>query len=125
MPIRKEDDGLSRARQQEKKYFRRKDRTASSTDFNRFIFMASGTKDQCYDWRLDFKKHQIPMAKFKIDQQKFINRPDAISSAVYGNAKYWWIIAMANDVKDPFIEFNLGKELSIPELKTVKGLLGL
>ena len=125
MPIRKEDDALSRATLQEKNYFKRRDYSATTLDFNRFIFMTPGTKSQYYDWRLNFDKQNLPSIIFKIDQQKYVNRPDNVSSAVYGTAKYWWIIAMANDIKDPFTEFTLGKELTVPDINHFKSLLGL
>jgi len=124
MPIRPADDALSRAVIHEKMYFRIRDKSMTINDFNRFLYMVPGTKDKCFDWRLNWKTLQIKSTIFKIDQPKFVNRPDAISSVNYGNAKYWWIIAMANEIHDPFSEFYLGRELTIPDLNTFKHALG-
>lgn len=126
MPIRKEDDALSRATIQKKDYFKRQDTSQSNLNFDRFIYMLPGNKSKFYDWRLDLSTNSnIEFTKFVIDHEKFVNRPDAISYDVYGNAKYWWVIAMANSIKDPFFEFYKGRELKIPDIQTVKKELGL
>ncbi len=124
MAIREESDPLSRATMHEKNYFKVRDPNASNLDFNRFLFMKPGEKDQCYDWRINWKKQDIPSSIFKINQPKFVNRPDSIAYATYGNSKYWWIIAMVNDVINPFSEFYLGRELIVPDLQATKKLLG-
>jgi len=125
MTIRTEEDSLSRARSHKYDYFDKQDKSSTSEDFNRFIFMSPGTKDKFYDWRYDFSTSDIPYTVFFIDQEKFVNRPDAIAYNVYGNAKYWWIIAMANKIKDPFFEFHKGRELIIPNIDHFKKKIGL
>lgn len=125
MAIRNQDDSLSRVKLQERDYLKKQDKNATALNFDRFIFMSSGNKDKFYDWRLDFKKQMLPTSTFLINHLKYTNRPDSIAYEVYGNAKYWWIIAMYNDIKDPFFEFHMGRSLIIPELIAVKKLLGL
>lgn len=125
MPIRNEQDALSRALLHKRDYFERKDRTQTNLDFNRFIFMKPGEKKGFYDWRLDFSTKDLENTKFIINHERFVNRPDAISYDVYGNSKYWWVIAMANSISDPFYEFYKGRELLIPDLQLVKKELGL
>ena len=39
MPIRSQDDSTSRVAVQEKEYFKKQDKTATSMNFNRFLFM--------------------------------------------------------------------------------------
>mgnify|MGYP004004404035 CR=1 FL=1 len=124
MTIRKQDDALSRVSVQESKYFDKQDKTVTSSDFNRFLYMTPGNKNKFYDWRLDWSKKNIDSTTFLIDQEKFVNRPDSISHDVYGNAKYWWIIAMANDISDPFFGFHKGRTLKIPDIELVKKELG-
>ena len=125
MPIRNQDDGLSRVKWQESEYFKVRDFTQNHLSFNRFLYMPKGTKAGSYDWRLNFNKINFPGTVFVINQQKYVNRPDAIAYAVYGNAKFWWIIAMANNLSDPFIDYKFGKSLKIPDLDLVKRSLGM
>jgi len=125
MSIRSGKDSLSRIESLKKDYFKKQDPNATNLDFNRFVFMKPGNKDKFYDWRIDFDKHDIDFDKFIIGEEKYVNRPDYISYDVYGNSKYWWIIAMANDIKDPFYEFHRGKELKIPNLVALKKIMGL
>lgn len=46
------------------------------------------------------------------------NRLDIISSEKYGFPTYWWVIAMANDIIDPF-DVPYGTILRIPPLKSL------
>lgn len=124
MPIRPETDTLSKVKNQKDLYFRRQDPTATNLDFNRFVFMKPGNKDKFYDWRMKFETLDLQFETFLISEEKYVNRPDAISYNVYGNSKYWWIIAMANDIKDPFFEFHKGRKLKIPDLQLFKREIG-
>lgn len=44
------------------------------------------------------------------------NRLDLISLEMYNSPIYWWIIAEANIIFDPFTEIYVGRELRIPPL---------
>lgn len=123
MPIRSQDDTLSRVKTQEAEYFMKQDKSVNYDKLNRFIYHTPGNKAKFFDFRLDFNKHDFKMTTFLIAAEKFVNRPDAISYEVYGNSKFWWIIAMANDVKDPFFEFYKGRTLKIPNLEMIKNKL--
>lgn len=46
------------------------------------------------------------------------NRLDIISSSYYGTPRYWWVIAIANNIIDPF-DVPIGTELRIPTLDTL------
>ena len=46
------------------------------------------------------------------------NRLDIISNEVYGFATYWWIIAMANNIIDPF-NVPVGTVLRIPPISAL------
>jgi|LakMenEpi03Aug12_release.lakeMendotaPanAssembly.Ray.scaffolds.fasta_scaffold585005_2 hypothetical protein len=124
MAIRNETDALSRAVVHKRDYFLKQDSSATGTNFNRFVYMKPGNKDLPYDWRLNFNNVKIDSTTFIINQEKFVNRPDAIAYDVYGNAKYWWIIALFNEIQDPFIEFYKGRELKIPDFNFFKKTLG-
>jgi hypothetical protein len=125
MTIRNQNDGLSRVKWHENQYFSLQDKNVTPTDFNRFLYMKPGTKNKFFDWRLDWKNTPIQSTIFLINQEKFVNRPDAISHNVYGNSKYWWIIAMVNEIRDPFVEFTLGRKLKIPDLDLVRREFGM
>ncbi len=125
MAIRHQDDSVSKVKMQEKAYFTKQDKAASAENFNRFIFQKKGEKNKFFDFRLDIIGANIPITAFLIDAENLVNRPDAIASKVYGNAKYWWIIAMANNITNPFYEFYKGRTLKIPNLDLLKKELGL
>ena len=125
MTIRDHDDGISRVTLQERDYFNLQDNKLTHLNFNRFLFMPVGSKSKFFDWRLDWEKKEFPFTTFLIDHEKFVNRPESISFEVYGNPKHWWIIAMANDITDPFIGFTKGKKLKIPDLDLVKRAFGM
>lgn len=46
------------------------------------------------------------------------NRLDMISVSYYGTPRYWWVIALANDIIDPF-EVAIGTELRIPLIESL------
>lgn len=47
-----------------------------------------------------------------------VNRLDIISYNFYGSSSYWWAIALANNLIDPFV-INEGVMLRIPSLATL------
>ena len=65
-----------------------------------------------------FDKTTIPVSEndtyVTVDRQSE-NRLDVIANRVYGYAPYWWIIAIANDIIDPF-DVPYGTVLRCPPL---------
>lgn len=122
MPIRSHEDSSSRAEQLEKEWFTRAH--IRETEFNRFVYMPRGTRDEFWDFKLDLNK-PLNDTEFVITMDKFVNRPDAISQQVYGNPKYWWLIALRNEITNPFYDFYKGRKLKIPDIQLVKKELGL
>jgi len=43
-------------------------------------------------------------------------RPDLISADVYGTPYYWWVICVANNIRDSFEQLEAGKLIRIPRL---------
>lgn len=43
------------------------------------------------------------------------NRLDMIANSFYGTPKYWWVIAIANEIIDPF-DIPIGTKLRIPPI---------
>ena len=52
------------------------------------------------------------------------DRLDKISYEYYGDASYWWIIAKANNIIDPF-DLTLGTMLRIPNINSVYSSKGV
>lgn len=123
MPIRSHDDAMSSVAKMEYDWFRRAH--VKDTDLNRFIFMQKGSRDKTWTFKKDLTLGNYDDDVFVINEQRFVNRPDAISYEFYGNAKFWWLIAMRNDIKDPFTEFHIGKRLLIPKMQLIKKEFGL
>jgi len=48
-------------------------------------------------------------------------RLDLIAYKYYNNALLWWVIAQANNIKDPFNDVVLGMQLRIPNMNTLYG----
>ena len=47
-------------------------------------------------------------------------RLDLISNKVYGTPMYWWILAQASNIYDPF-SISVGDRIRVPSLSTVLG----
>ncbi len=45
----------------------------------------------------------------------FEHRPDLISNLFYGNASYWWLIMLVNNIADPFEGLNVGDRILLPK----------
>lgn len=54
-------------------------------------------------------------------------RPDLLAYDLYGDAGLWWVFAQRNpnNLKDPMFDFVAGKKIFIPQLTTLKEVLGL
>lgn len=53
-----------------------------------------------------------------------VNRLDLIAYQYYNNARLWWIIALANNIKNPLI-LEVGDLLRVPSLDVVYGYGGV
>lgn len=124
MPIRTHESAQSQTSKQEKDWFRKAEK--EDGDLHRFAYMEEGKRKNFWEWKLDISDNSVFLndTSFLIDHEKYVNRPDAIAHEVYGNSKYWWLIALRNDIKEPFYEFHKGKTLKIPDLVAAKRELG-
>jgi hypothetical protein len=54
-------------------------------------------------------------------------RPDLLAHDLYGNSQLWWVFAQRNPnrIKDPLFDFTTGTGIYIPQLTTLKEVLGL
>jgi len=62
---------------------------------------------------------EIDFSTFKTQEFQFtvhigvIGRPDLLSYQVYNNVNFWWLIALRNDILDPFDDLSVGDTLFI------------
>lgn len=54
-------------------------------------------------------------------------RPDLLSYDLYNDPKLWWVFAQRNPnrLKDPYFDFVAGLQIYIPNLDTIKQVLGI
>jgi len=45
-----------------------------------------------------------------------VGRPDAIAFLFYQQERYWWVIAVTNNIIDPINEMTTGRILKIPDI---------
>lgn len=56
-------------------------------------------------------------------EKKFEGRLDLIAAVFLGEPRYWWLIAMHNNILDPFNEVLEGTVLYIPSAERAKSVL--
>lgn len=64
---------------------------------------------------LDIKR---PTQFFSLTRQ-YVQRPDLLSFAVYGDISYWWIIAKYNAIDDWWNDVEIGKTVSIIDKRDI------
>ena len=54
-------------------------------------------------------------------------RPDLLAYDLYSNSMLWWVFAMRNPnmLKDPYFDFEEGKNIYLPKASTINQVLGL
>lgn len=56
-------------------------------------------------------------------EAKFAGRLDLIAALFLGEPRYWWLIAMINNITDPYSEIKVGSILYIPSRDRAKSLM--
>jgi len=56
-------------------------------------------------------------------EKKFEGRLDLITAVFLGEPRYWWVVAMYNNILDPNAEILEGVIIYIPSLENVRSLL--
>jgi len=123
MPIKDHEDPFSRVKYLDDKWYTIKQEV--NEDFNRFLYKTYDERDGLFIWKKDIDKLDDLWDKEFIIQGRFVNRPDLISHKFYDNAKYWWILALRNDIKDPFKDFYLGRKILIPDFYRFKNQINV
>jgi len=54
-------------------------------------------------------------------------RPDLLAYDVYGDADLWWVFAQRNPdtLKNPLIDFKPGTDIFVPQIATLRTVLGI
>lgn len=60
-----------------------------------------------FDVVYNYKNNIDVISKYTINDGDFI---ETVSHKIYGNVQYWWIIAIFNDIKDPFKDWPLSQQ---------------
>lgn len=63
--------------------------------------------------------------KFTVTKQ-YENRPDLLAFDLYGDVNLWWVFAVRNKdvIKDPVYDLYAGQEIYLPQMSTLKQVLG-
>lgn len=68
-----------------------------------------------------------PSDQYWIITQTYHMRPDMLAFDLYTDSRLWWVFAQRNNnrIKDPLFDFVAGTGIYIPQLTTLKQVLGL
>jgi hypothetical protein len=55
------------------------------------------------------------------------HRPDLLANDLYGDVKLWWIFAVRNKstIQDPIFDMVAGTAIYLPQIRTLKTVLGI
>jgi hypothetical protein len=58
---------------------------------------------------------------------KYENRPDLLANDIYGDSKLWWVFAVRNKsiIKDPIYDLQAGIGIYIPQISTLRKVIGI
>lgn len=96
----------------------------SISRYNILDILKSNTGEEFLE---SWKKIEIPESeedKFHEVQSGEKNRIDLIAHRYYDNSQLWWVIAIANNIKNP-LYIDTGDILRIPSLDTLYGYGGV
>jgi len=59
--------------------------------------------------------------------KNYEHRPDLLASDLYGDVGLWWIFAVRNKstIQDPIFDMTAGTAIYLPQLRTLKTVLGI
>lgn len=81
-------------------------------------------ENQGYTYLETYNQVKIPSSRndlYHIVEHNEVNRLDIISEKYYNTPDYWWAIALANNMIDPFV-VNEGVMLRVPSLLTLNDI---
>jgi len=58
----------------------------------------------------------------KIDNYRYVNRPDNLAYDLYGDPLLEWVIPIRNGLQDPIFDLSFGRTLIIPHVRYVRTL---
>lgn len=90
--------------------------------YRRYIDSNGQIVYESYNQKFIEKKDSDKYYRVELDNE---NRLDKISLTYYNNSQYWWIIAIANNIIDPFSEVEYDTVIRIPSLQAVHEQRGI
>ena len=105
--------------------FKVSDNTRSNRYRNCLLLEDKETGDRLLETRDIIGIPESPKDIFHTVEYHEIGRLDLIAHKYYKNALFWWIIAQANDIYDPFTGMYTGMLLRIPTIETLYGYGGI
>lgn len=79
-----------------------------------------GTNQSLYSLRSDIKFGRVPVIRTFIATGD--DRLDALAGAIYGDAKYWWVLAAASDIGWG-LQVPPGTIIRVVDINDVKGVV--
>jgi len=92
-----------------------------SSSTSRYQVLRVVVEDEKYRYLETFNQVKIPEDsndQYHVITQREVNRLDIISNNYYQSPEYWWAIALANNLIDPFV-IEEGMVLRIPPLTSL------
>lgn len=84
-------------------------------------------RDQFLDIMVNRYIPMNPLDNEWVITQTYHLRPDLLAYDLYNDSKLWWVFAQRNPnaIKDPLFDFTVGKLIYIPQMDTLKTVLGI
>jgi len=89
----------------------------NSVSYSNSRYVAGGTTEVSAN-RLEWFERNVLLPAdddtFYVVEKKFAHRIDLIAASQLGDSTLWWVIAMLNNILDPYNEIAEGRVLQIP-----------
>ena len=59
----------------------------------------------------------------RLEDHRYVNRPDLLANDVYGDPDLFWVIAVRNTFQDPVFDFKFGELIVVPHPSYIRTLV--
>jgi|SRR5581483_2149796 len=88
--------------------------------FNNAKLYVDDGSNQFFSFTKNISFPESQTDSFHVVQAGEVNRLDIISNNFYQTPNLWWVIAVANNIVNPFSDVYVGKPLRIPDIAIVR-----